>query len=552
MLPVFGDIETYSQCSLKEHGAHIYATDPSTDVYFLGFAIGDGDIQAWMRGDPVPEPYANFTNYGPFVWDGWPFDPLIYANILVKRYGFPSIPLENQDCAQRRALASAYPAELGLRCGALELPYRKDPEARKAMLRLSRPQTAKKRKKPVDPAARERDLALLLERCKSDVTATRAAYNSPRLRSLLPEERLQLLHDAAINARGVHANVPFLEAAHTFAVQERNAVNTRLNELTAGLITSVNQVAKIMEAVNAHGHDMSSLTKRSVAATLGHQPEGFVRELLELRQRGAYASTHKFRKLLNFVDPTDHRISGWARIYGAGPGRWSSIGAQLHNLPRNDDEFPLSLIDALLAGDRAELARWGNPLEVVSELSRAALSAAPGHVLICADFGAIESRINAWLAGETWKLDTFRRFDASGDKALDLYRVLAHRMLHKNGPVSEITAAERQLGKYAELACGFGGSVGAWRRIAGDDGRSDAEVMAIIKQWRAAHPAIRAFWHDLAQAARLAIRTERPILVAAAPRPPIIAAFDGYALTLTLPSGRMINYPGARLAPNGK
>ena len=420
------------------------------------------------------------------------------------------------------------------------------------MHRLSRPQTAKKRKKPVDPAARERDLALLLERCKSDVVATRAAYNSPRLRPLLPEERHLLLHDAAINTRGVHANVPFLEAAHAFAVQERNAVNTRLNELTAGVITSVNQVTKIIEAVNTRGHGMTSLTKRSVSATLAHQPEGFVRELLELRQRGAYASTHKFKKLLNFVDPTDHRIRGALRIYGAGPGRWSSIGAQLHNLPRNDDECTCSLIDALLAGDRVELARWGNPLEVVSELSRAALNAAPGHTLICVDFSAIESRINAWLAGETWKLEAFKRFDATGDKELDLYRVLAHRMLHKNGPVSEITAAERQLGKCAELACGFGGSVGAWRRIAGDDGRSDAEVLAIIKQWRDPHPAIRGFWHDLAQAARVAIRTRRPILVAAAPRPPIIVAFDGYALTLTLPSGRAINYPEAHLVPNSK
>src|SRR6516165_10237608 len=97
-----------------------------------------------------------------------------------------------------------------------------------------------------------------------------------------------------------------------------------------------------------------------------------------------------------------------------------------------------------------------------------------------------------------------------------------------------------------------GSSVSAWRRIAGDDGRSDAEVLAIIKQWRDPHPAIRGFWHDLAQAARVAIRTRRPILVAAAPRPPIIVAFDGYALTLTLPSGRAINYPEAHLVPNSK
>jgi DNA polymerase len=548
---IYWDIETFSQCNLKDFGAHRYAADPSTGIHFFCYAVGDDAPQVWRPGDPVPEPFANPTEYT-FISDNWTFENAILVHILTPRYGFPPLPIENQDCAQRRALANAFPAELGLRCEALGLPYRKDPEARKAMLQLSRPQTVKKRKKPEDPAIREHKLALLLKRCKGDVIATRAAYNSPRLRPQPAEERQLLRLDAAINARGVHANMPFLEAAHAFAVQERNAVNTRINELTSGVISTVNQRDKILTAVNARGHNMSSLTKRSVAATLAHQPEGFVRELLELRQRGAYASTHKFKKLLNYVDPTDQRIRGWARIYGGGPGRWSSIGAQLHNLVRNDDEFPLSLVDALLAGDRTALAAWGNPLEVVSELSRAALSAAPKHVLICADFGAIESRVNAWLAGETWKLDTFRQFDATGDRALDLYRILAHRMLHKNSPVGEITSAERQLGKCAELACGFGGSVGAWRRIAGDDGRSDAEVMALIRQWRDQHPAIRALWRELAQAARVTIRTGRPILVAAAPRPPIVASFDGTDLTLTLPSGRAITYPGAHLATNTK
>jgi DNA polymerase len=550
MLPVFGDIETYSQCSLKERGAHIYATDPSTDVYFLCFAVGGGDIQTWMRGDPVPEPYANFTSYGPFVWDGWPFDPLIYTNILVKRYGFPSIPLEHQDCAQRLALANAYPAELGLRCEALGLPYHKDPEARRAMLRLSRPQTAKKRKKPEDPAARERDLALLLERCKNDVRATRAAYHSPKLRPLLLEERTQLLLDAKINDRGIGAHIPFLEAVRTLAVQERNAVNVRLNELSAGVITSVDQVARIKDAINARGHQMTTLGKRSVSATLAHEPDAYVRELLELRQRGAYASVRAAKRLLAHAGPIDGRIRGWGRIYGAGPGRWSSPGPQLHNLRRNDAEYPASLVDALLAGDHAELARWGNPLAVVAQLSRAALRAKSGYIFMCPDFGAIESRDLAWLAGETWKLYVYRQYDATGDKSREPYRVTAAQMLRKNSV--DLVDAERQLGKNAELACGFGGSVGAWRRIAGDDGRSDAEVIAIIRQWRDAHPAIRAFWHDLAQAARVAIRTSQPILVAPAPRPPIIATFDGYALTLTLPSGRAIVYPGAHLTPNTK
>jgi len=449
-------------------------------------------------------------------------------------------------------LANAYPAELALRCKALDLPYFKDDAARRAMLRLSRPQTAKKRKKPEDPAARERDLALLLERCKTDVESTRAAYNHPRLHALLPEEREQLLLDAKINARGIGANIPFLEAMRALAVQERNAVNVRLNELTAGVVTSVFQRDRIVKLVNTHGHAMTSLTKRAVAATLAHKPDDFVRELLQLRQQGAYASVRMAKRLLGFADPSDGRIRGALRIYGGAPGRWSSPGPQLHNLRRNDAEYPASLVDALIAGDHAELARFGNPLGVAAELSRAALCAKPGHVFICADFGAIESRINAWLAGETWKLENFKRYDATGDKDLDLYRVDAHRMLRKNSAVGEITAAERQLGKCAELACGFGGSIGAWRRIAGDDGRSDAEVLAIIKQWRDAHPAICTFWRQLAQAARIAIRTRRSVLVAPAPRPPIVAAFDGYALTLTLPNGRAINYPGAHLVPNGK
>ena len=114
---------------------------------------------------------------------------------------------------------------------------------------------------------------------------------------------------------------------------------------------------------------------------------------------------------------------------------------------------------------------------------------------------------------------------------------------------AEISTAERQLGKGAELASGFGGSIGAWRRIMPHDPRSDQEIKAIIKLWRDTHPATRKFWNDLARAIRVAIRTGRPILATAAPQPPIVAAFADGNLTLTLPSGRAITYPEARLIP---
>jgi DNA polymerase len=401
------------------------------------------------------------------------------------------------------------------------------------MLRLARPQTAKKRKKPADPAQQERDLALLLERCKRDVEATRAVHRSQQLRQQLPQERELLLLDARINARGVHANTPFLEAVRKLAIEERNNVNVRLDELTKGIVTSVDQVARIKKLVNERGHELTTLGKRSVAAALAHKPDAYVTELLRLRQQGAYASVRMAKRLLGYADPDDGRIRDALRIYGAGPGRWSSPGPQLQNLRRNDSQYPVALVEALA---------------VAAELSRAALCAHPGHVLRCADFGAIESRLLAWYAGETWKLDAYRQFDATGDKTIEPYRVIAARMLNKD--VRAIEPADRQQGKAAELACGFGGSVGAWRRIAGNDGRSDAEVLAIVKQWRFAHPAIVKFWRELATAMRVAIRTGRPISVGT--RPQVITAFDGQALTLTLPSGRAINYPGARLIPNAK
>jgi hypothetical protein len=234
MQPVYWDIETFSQVNLKDRGAHIYAVDKTTGIFFFCYAVDAGEVQTWYPGAPVPAPFVNPTDFL-FVSDNFGFERAIHENILVRRYNFPPIPLERTDCAERRALAASYPAELGLRCEALGLPFHKNPEARKAMMRLARPQTKKKlSKKPEDPAQRERDLVLLLERCKSDVQATRACYNDPRLPPLLPDERALLLLDARIHARGIAVHISFLEAARTLAVNERNAINTRLGHLTAG------------------------------------------------------------------------------------------------------------------------------------------------------------------------------------------------------------------------------------------------------------------------------------------------------------------------------
>ncbi|OPY99156.1 hypothetical protein A5906_25800 [Bradyrhizobium sacchari] len=553
MPTLFWDIETRSTANLRECGAYAYALDATTEPLCLVYAVDGNEPVLWLPDCPVPHEFHRVAS-DPELWQlvahNYDFERAILENVLVPRFFFPTIPHHVQHCTQRLALANAYPAELDLLAQALNLPYRKDPAARRAMLAVSRPKLSRQRKGSSVPTWDQDSakLALLYERCKLDVITTRAAWQSPKLTPLSAIERRYQLEDLAINDRGVRLDRAFATAARDLAIQERTAIGLRLQELTHGTITSADQVKRFLEVINARGHDMTSLSKNAVAKMLATKPDDYVVQLLELRRTAARASVNKFKRMLAYAPVTDDRMRGTLRMYGGAPGRWSGLGPQLQNLKKNEGNLPLSLIDHVRNGDRAAIGAYGNPLALLGDISRAALCAAQGHELKSGDFSAIESVVLAWLAGEQWKLDAYATFQRTGDKQLEPYRVIARKMLRKTYD-AEVSSAERQLGKAGELASGFGGSVGAWRRIVPNDPRSDEEIRGIIGQWRSAHPATTKFWKDLARAIRIAMKTGKPILVAPPPRPPIIANFVDGSLTITLPSGRSITYPQARLVP---
>ena len=234
-------------------------------------------------------------------------------------------------------------------------------------------------------------------------------------------------------------------------------------------------------------------------------------------------------------------MRGTMRMYGAGPGRWSGRGPQLQNLKKNENNIPLTAVEAVRTGDRAQLRDFGNPLTVLGDIARAVVCAAPGNVLMAADFGAIELQNSGLARGETWKLrdlSRIRSYGRQGDRTLpdrrgedaaqDAAGIIRRRSANK--------------GKAGDLACGFGGSVGAWRRIVPDDQRSDAEIFADIRAWRDAHPRTTAYWRELARAIRIAIRTGQPFTAGR-----IVAGYEDGNSISTLPSGRRITYPQARL-----
>jgi DNA polymerase len=560
MPDLFFDFETRSNVNLHDHGAHIYAIDPSTEPLCIVFAIDDSEPRLWLPSDPVPSVFSEIAS-NPAAWrviaHNFDFEREIYENVLVPRYGFPTIPRGVLHCSQRLAMANAYPAELGLLSQALGLPYRKDPAARKALLEVSRPRSRRTRKTKTKPASTQftwdddpDKLKLVYERCRTDVLATRAAWRSPKLRQLTESERDYQLQDIEINARGVGLDRAFAAAAKDLAFNERTAINLQIELLTHGFVTSVDQTKRFIETINARGHNMTTLNKRAVAQVLANKPDDYVRRLLELRRDGARASVNKFKRMIVYASPVDDRMRRTLRMYGSGTGRFASLGPQLQNLRKNESGLPLSVVDAIGAGDRNEIAKYGNPLSLLGDVSRAAICAAPGHELMSGDFSAVESVALAWLAGERWKLTAYQTYQKTGDRRLEPYQVIARKMLHKPED-AEISKAERQLGKAADLASGFGGSIGAWRRIVPHDPRTDEEVAAIIRQWRQAHPATTKFWRDLARAIRVTIKTGQPILVAASPQPPVVVSFDPATgnLLMTLPSGRSITYPEARLVP---
>jgi len=551
MPDLFWDAELRSAASLRLVGAWNYVTHASTEMLCFCYAVDDGEIQTWVNqsllgapAQPSPEPFLAAAR-DPKNWRliaHGSFDSLVLEHVLVPKHSFPSIPLESQHCSMTAALANGYPAELETLTEALELPYRKDRDGWKLMREMSQPRRPRRGEdKSILHWLFDADrLARLIEYCGRDVRAARAIWQHPKIKPLGEDERRYQILDAVINRRGIRADREFATRARDLATAERQAINAALAGLTTGEITSVGQVKRILTYANTRGHDMTSVGRRSVSAVLAAEPDEETRRVLELRREGARTSVLKYKAILDYANPADDRLRGTLRMC-AGPGRWAGLGPQLQNLKRNENNIPLAAVDAVRAGDREQLRAYGNPLAVLADIARAALCSTSDRVLMMADLGQIESRILAWFAGEQWKLQTYIDFDRTGDKTKEPYRIIAARMLRRND-VAGIAREQRQKGKCGELACGFGGSVGAWRRIAPEDERNDEEIAGDIRAWRDAHPATTAYWRELARAIRIAIRTGQPFAAGK-----ITADFADGNLFLTLPSGRRITYPQAKL-----
>jgi DNA polymerase len=375
------------------------------------------------------------------------------------------------------------------------------------------------------------------------VEVERELYN--RLPPLSQTEQARWELSNKINVRGFCVDRVFAEAARKITEQAATEIDQEVAEITGGDITSINQVKRLRTWVQDRGCGLQKLHKKAIQRQLEKgrdELSASVRRVLELRHAGAQSAVKKIKALLARA-AEDNRIRGAFRYHGAATGRWSGEGFQAQNLKRPLVDDLDAAITAVSTGDYQHVkSRYPSALAVVGDCGRAMICAAPGKVLIGADFSSIESRVLAWVAGEEWKLDSYRRFDATGDPRDEPYCITACKIFNKPNGTYSRNSPERSVGKTADLACGYMGGLGAWRKFE-PDRSTDDEVKAFIHSWRAAHPNIKKLWYRLDRAAWTAVRQRGRVVRCSV----VKFKCDGIFLQLTLPSGRKLSYPQPRI-----
>jgi DNA polymerase len=321
-------------------------------------------------------------------------------------------------------------------------------------------------------------------------------------------------------------------------------------------VSSTTQRAALLTFLrDQRGVETEDLTKATVEKLLKGNLDPLARELLEIRQQAAATSPAKYGALIDAASH-DGRLRGTIQFCGAArTGRDAGRIFQPQNLPRSPDWFDGEVQEATIAAFKhdCEDVIYDNVSERCAFAVRGALVAAPSHKLVIADLSNIEGRVLAWLAGEDWKIEAFKLYDRG--QGPDLYKVTAGRILGKDP--FDVTKEERQnQGKVPELAGGYGGGLGAYRKMGGDtfNAMDDERITEIVHAWRKAHPATKKLWYDTEGAVRDAVRNPGDSFeVRGLLRCDYVDGPDGVGYArIRLPSGRYLCYRDMQIDDAGK
>jgi len=529
------DIETYSLEDLRTVGAYKYFESIDFEILLVAYAFDNEDIQIvdTAQGEELPEEFIEAL-----------IDYRVQKhahNANFERQAFKAIgydvPAKQWYCSMIKAAYCGWPLPLAEVSKAMDLGvYGKLTTGRALIKYFCKPCKPSKANGQRSRNFPEHDLEKWDEfrhYCGGDVAAEREVGNRLEKYQIPEFERLNWLLDQKINDRGILIDIPMARNAFDMDTRFSAGITQRVKDITG--VDNPGSTAQLKKWLSdAMQKEITTLAKDSIPALIEEAGPGAAADVLNLRKKLAKSSTKKYVAMQNCVCE-DGRAHGLFQFYGASrTGRWAGRLIQLQNLPQNHLEDLQGARDVVASGDYDLLGLLYDDLSsVLSQLIRTAFVAREGYTFAVADFGAIEARVIAWLAGEQWRLDIFNSHGK-------IYEASAAMMF--NVPIESVTKGSdmRAKGKVAELALGYQGSIGALTKMGGEDmGLTDTEMRAIVKKWRLANPKIVKLWEGIENCAKIAIKGHKQI----------VSKYHGITfdsnkdvLTVKLPSGRKLFY----------
>ena len=537
------DIETFSDVDLIRCGVYKYADSPNFEMLLFAYAADDGDVHIIdiAGGEELPEKIIQAIKSDTVVKTAYNAQ---FERVCLSRYlKLPDGEYLNPQswyCTAVQAAELALPLSLADVGSVLGLERQKMTEGKELIKYFCVPCKPTKsngnctRNRPCHDINKWETFK---KYCMRDVDVERQIADKLKMYPISDEEHRLYVLDQIINDRGVLVDSELAEQA-----VKLNSIQTAVAVEQAYMITGLenpNSVTQLKQWLKEKGVEIESLSKKSVKS-LADETDGDVSEMLKLRLLMAKTSVKKYEAVIRSVC-SDNRVHGMMRFCGANrTGRWSGNILQPQNLPQNHLPDLTLARDIVKDGDFEMLdMMFGNVPNVLSELIRTVLIPKPNHRFIVADFSAIEARVLAWIAGEQWRIDTFKNGG-------DIYCASASKMfkvpVEKHGVNGEL----RQKGKISELACGYGGSVGALKNMgAVEMGVQENELQGLINDWRNANPHIVRFWYEVGNAAMKAIKEKTTV-----PLGKLVFAYERGILFIRLPSGRRLSYIKPRIGTN--
>ena len=551
------DIETYSDRDLKKCGVYKYAESPNAELLLFGYSINNGPVTVIdvAQGEEVPEYILKaLTDDNIIKWAYNASFERIFLSVWLKR-NYPQYFVSysiDEDTVSNYLDPSAWRCSL-VWGAVMGLPL--SLKGIGAVLKLDEQKMSEGSDLiryfcvPCKPTKSNGGRTRNLPEHAPEKWATFVAYNKrdvevelsikEKLKNFpVPEFLWDEYHlDQEINDRGIGVDMKLVTNAIAFDERSKGTISSQMKDMTD--LENPNSVVQMKAWLAENGMETETLGKKAVAELMKNAPESLA-QVLALRQQLAKSSVKKYQAMENAVCD-DGRVRGMFQFYGANrTGRWAGRIVQLQNLPQNHMGDLAEARELVRQGDYDSVEMLYDDIpDTLSQLIRTAFIPKPGYKFYVADFSAIEARVIAHLAGEKWRAEVFKNGG-------DIYCASAEQMFHVPVKKHGVNGHLRQKGKIAELALGYGGSVGALKAMGAlEMGLKEDELQPLVDAWRASNPNIVQLWWDVDAAVKTAVSTRTTSETHG-----IKFVWRSGMLFVYLPSGRRLCYVKPKMGQN--